>query len=121
MDKIKEIGIKPLAVAMAVLALLAGVLGIAKIGVGAIICGILAAVVAVLVMLSFGGGGSGSSGKSDKYKKLFMNLPIGFAQARIINDPVNGTSYEIVDANEIFGEYFKLDVSDYTRGRPDGC
>lgn len=37
MDKIKEIGIKPLAVAMAVLALLAGVLGIAKIGVGAII------------------------------------------------------------------------------------
>ena len=33
MDKIKEIGIKPLAVAMAVLALLAGVLGIAKIGV----------------------------------------------------------------------------------------
>ena len=44
---------------------------------------------------------------------LFMNLPIGFAQARIVNDPVNGTNYEIVDANEIFGEYFKLDVSDY--------
>ena len=42
-----------------------------------------------------------------------MNLPIGFAQARIVNDPVNGTNYEIVDANEIFGEYFKLDVSDY--------
>ena len=43
-----------------------------------------------------------------------MNLPIGFAQAKIIEDPVNGTSYQIVDANEIFGEYFKLDVSDYT-------
>ena len=49
MDKIKEIGIKPLALAMAVLALLAGVLGVAGIGVGAIICGVLAAVVAVLV------------------------------------------------------------------------
>ena len=33
MDKIKEIGIKPLALAMAVLALLAGVLGVASIGV----------------------------------------------------------------------------------------
>ena len=113
MDKIKEIGIKPLALAMAVLALLAGVLGVAGIGVGAIICGVLAAVVAVLVLLVFGDGNMGSAGKSDKYKKLFMNLPIGFAQARIVNDPVNGTNYEIVDANEIFGEYFKLDVSDY--------
>ena len=111
MDKIKEIGIKPLALAMAVLALLAGVLGVAGIGVGAIICGVLAAVVAVLVLLVFGDGNMGSAGKSDKYKKLFMNLPIGFAQARIVNDPVNGTNYEIVDANEIFGEYFKLDVS----------
>ena len=36
MDKIKEIGIKPLALAMAVLALLAGVLGVAGIGVGGI-------------------------------------------------------------------------------------
>ena len=113
MDKIKVIGIKPLALAMAVLALLAGVLGVAGIGVGAIICGVLAAVVGVLVLLVFGDGNMGSAGKSDKYKKLFMNLPIGFAQARIVNDPVNGTNYEIVDANEIFGEYFKLDVSDY--------
>ena len=113
MDKIKEIGIKPLAIVVAVLALLAGVLGIANVGVGAIICGVLAAVAAVLIMLAFGGGRAGSANKSDKYKKLFMNLPIGFAQAKIINDPVNGTSYEIVDANEIFGEYFKLDVSDY--------
>ena len=107
MDKIKEIGIKPLALAMAVLALLAGVLGVAGIGVGAIICGVLAAVVAVLVLLVFGDGNMGSAGKSDKYKKLFMNLPIGFAQARIVNDPVNGTNYEIVDANEIFGGVFQ--------------
>ena len=69
MDKIKEIGIKPLALAMAVLALLAGVLGVAGIGVGAIICGVLAAVVAVLVLLVFGDGNMGSAGKSDKYKK----------------------------------------------------
>ena len=54
MDKIKEIGIKPLAIVVAVLALLAGVLGIANVGVGAIICGVLAAVAAVLIMLAFG-------------------------------------------------------------------
>ena len=115
MEKIKELGWKPVAAAGAVLGLLAGILGVAGVGVGALIVGILAAVV------TFGGGfigcgdgTSGSGGKGDKYKKLFMNLPIGFAQAKIIDDPVNGVSYQIVDANEIFGEYFKLDVSDYT-------
>ena len=65
MDKIKEIGIKPLAIVVAVLALLAGVLGIANVGVGAIICGVLAAVAAVLIMLAFGGGRAGSANKSD--------------------------------------------------------
>ena len=56
MDKIKEIGIKPLALAMAVLALLAGVLGVAGIGVGAIICVVLAAVVGFLLLLVLGYG-----------------------------------------------------------------
>ena len=115
MEKIKELGWKPVAAAGAVLGLLAGILGVAGVGVGALIVGILAAVVTFGgVFIICGDGTSGSGGKGDKYKKLFMNLPIGFAQAKIIDDPVNGVSYQIVDANEIFGEYFKLDVSDYT-------
>jgi signal transduction histidine kinase/CheY-like chemotaxis protein len=114
MEKIKELGWKPVAIAGAVLGLLAGIFGVAGVGVVALICGILAAVVAFGGMFIFcGDGHGGAGGKADKYKKLFMNLPIGFAQAKIIDDPINGTSYQIVDANEIFGEYFKLDVSDY--------
>ena len=115
MEKIKELGWKPVAIAGAVLALLAGILGVAGAGPAALIVGIIAAAVTFGGMYIVCGNGTVSSGgKGDKYKKLFMNLPIGFAQAKIIEDPVKGTSFQIVDANEIFGEYFKLDVSDYT-------
>ncbi len=115
MEKIKELGWKPVAAIGAVLALLAGILGVANVGVAALIVGIIAAVVTFGGLYIVCGSGTGiSNSKGDKYKKLFMNLPIGFAQAKIIEDPVKGTSFQIVDANEIFGEYFKLDVSDYT-------
>lgn len=115
MEKIKELGWKPVAAAGAVLGLLAGILGVAGVGAGALIVGILAAIVTFGgLFIVCGDSAGGNGGKGDKYKKLFMNLPIGFAQAKIIEDPVNGTSYQIVDANEIFDEYFKLDVSDYT-------
>ena len=115
MEKIKELGWKPVAAAGAVLGLLAGILGVANVGAGALIVGILAAIVTFGgLFIVCGDSAGGNGGKGDIYKKLFMNLPIGFAQAKIIEDPVNGTSYQIVDANEIFGEYFKLDVSDYT-------
>lgn len=53
--------------------------------------------------------------KSDKYKRLFLNLPIGFAQAQILRDPQTGRNmgYRISDANETFGRLFNLDISDY--------
>lgn len=56
-----------------------------------------------------------STAKSDKYKKLFLNLPIGFAQAEIRRDSNSGhiLGYCIVDANETFSNYFNLDTSDY--------
>ena len=53
--------------------------------------------------------------KSDKYKKLFLKLPVGFAQAQILRDPQSGRNmgYRISDANETFGRLFDLDISDY--------
>ncbi len=56
-----------------------------------------------------------STAKGDKYKKLFLNLPIGFAQAEILREPGSGhiSGYRITDANETFGNYFNLDASDY--------
>lgn len=112
MDKIKELGWKPVAGVSAVLALLAGILGVAGKGVPAIIFGVLAAVAVFGGFFVLCGEPKGTRASGDKYKKLFMNLPIGFAQAKIIESS-SGTSFQIVDANEIFGEYFKLDVSDY--------
>lgn len=56
-----------------------------------------------------------STVKSDKYKRLFLNLPVGFAQAQILRDVQSGQNigYEITDANETFGKLFDLDISDY--------
>lgn len=56
-----------------------------------------------------------SNEKSDKYRTLFLNLPIGFAQAEMLTDPVSKRSlgYKIADANERFCVYFNLDPSDY--------
>lgn len=56
-----------------------------------------------------------STVKSDKYKRLFLNLPVGFAQAQILRDAQSGHNigYKITDANETFGKLFDLDISDY--------
>lgn len=53
--------------------------------------------------------------RSDKYKRLFLNLPIGFAQAQILRDVQSGRNmgYRISDANENFRQLFNLDISDY--------
>ena len=55
-----------------------------------------------------------STVKSDKYKKLFLNLPIGFAQAEIVLPAgTNVPEYKIVDANERFCEYLGLEEGSY--------
>lgn len=56
-----------------------------------------------------------STVKSDKYKKLFLNLPVGFAQAQILRDTQSrrNMGYRITDANETFARMFELDPSDY--------
>ena len=114
MDKIKELGWKPVAGVSAVLALLAGILGVAGKGVPAIIFGVLAAVAVFGGFFVLCGEPKGTRTSGDKYKKLFMNLPIGFAQAKIITDSLgNSIGYCIQEANERFGSYFNLDASDY--------
>lgn len=56
-----------------------------------------------------------SNVKTDKYKKLFMNLPIGFAQVQVLRDiqTDHHLGYQISDANETFGQLFDLHMSDY--------
>lgn len=51
----------------------------------------------------------------DKYKKLFMNLPVGFARALIMRDSQTGHNmgYRITDANATFERLFNLMPEDY--------
>ena len=114
MEKIKEMDGKTLAVAAAAVILVLGLVGVlaGNMPVGIIML-ILQALIVFFLLSQLAGGGKDSS-KSEKYRKLFMNLPIGFAQAKIITDATgNVTGYQMVDANETFGAYFNLDRSDY--------
>ena len=113
MEKLKEMDGKVLAIGAAVVI---GVLGLIGVLVGNTVVGIilllLQIAVAFLVISQVSGGSSDS--KNDKYRKLFMNLPIGFAQAKIETDSTGQvTGYRMVDANETFGVYFNLDRMDY--------
>ncbi len=81
----------------------------------AIIGAVLVAVCSVVAISTIKKGEAASNEKSDKYRTLFLNLPIGFAQAEILTDPVSKRSlgYRIADANERFCTYFNIDPSDY--------
>lgn len=71
-------------------------------------------VVAVLIIREGENVNKQSTVKSDKYKKLFLNLPIGFAQAEIVYPSGAGEpDYRIVDANETFRDYFKIEETLY--------
>ena len=49
---------------------------------------------------------------SNKYRKLFSNLPIGFAQAEMKNT-YGDINYKIVEFNQKFCEYFDLQPEDF--------
>ena len=76
---------------------------------------LLAIVAAVIMFKTMQDEEKVSAVKSDKYKRLFLNLPVGFAQAQIMRDPQSGRNmgYRVSDANETFGRLFNLDYSDY--------
>lgn len=113
MEKLKELDAKTLAIVAAVVI---GVLGLIGVLVGNTAVGIIMLLLQIAVaffLISQVSGGE-KDAKNDKYRKLFMNLPIGFAQAKIIQDPSGQvTGYQMVDANETFGVYFNLDRMDY--------
>lgn len=116
MEKLAKLGWQKLMIAAAAVDVVLGiVLGVIFKAVPAgIIVGVLAGAVTAVVVFALCGGEVIGHTKSDKYKKLFMNLPIGFAQAKIITDSLgNSIGYCIQEANERFGSYFNLDASDY--------
>lgn len=116
MDKIKELGWQKIMIITAVLEIVCGVIvGIAfGVTVAGVVMGVVCAGVSSFVIYILCGKSIAGYPSSDKYKKLFMNLPIGFAQAKIITDSMgNGCGYCIEEANEKFGSYFNLDASDY--------
>lgn len=116
MEKLKKMGWQKLLIISAVIEIVLGIVfGVVFHAVPAgIITGVLAAGIMAFVVFVLCGDEVEGHSKSDKYKKLFMNLPIGFAQAKIITDSVGNTSgFCIQDANEKFGNYFNLDQTDY--------
>lgn len=69
---------------------------------------------AVFFVISSGSGQAQEKSQSDKYRKLFRNLPIGFAQAKIVTDAAGDiVGYQVVDANNTFGSYFNLDQEEF--------
>lgn len=114
MEKIKELGPKKMAIISAVLVAILGVIGIIAANTVVGIITLLLQVAVVYFLIVTVTSASENGGKNDKYRKLFMNLPIGFAQAKIVSDPTrDGVAYQLVDANETFGVYFNLDHTDF--------
>ena len=116
MEKLAKLGWQKLIIIAAALDIVLGIIfgAIFKAVPAGIIVGVLAAAVTGVIVFALGGGVVAGHTKGDKYKKLFMNLPIGYAQAKIITDSLgNSIGYCIQEANERFGSYFNLDASDY--------
>ncbi len=114
MNKLKEMDGKTLGLLAAVVIAVMGLIGVLteSKAVGIVML-ILQACIVFFLLFQLKADDKGGS-KNDKYRKLFMNLPIGFAQAKIISDATGQvTGYQMVDANETFGAYFNLDRSDY--------
>ena len=79
MEKLREMDAKVLAIGAAVVI---GVLGLIGVLAGNTVVGIILLVlqIAVAFVLITAVSGGGEDSKNDKYRKLFMNLPIGFAR-----------------------------------------
>ena len=112
MDNIRKMGPQKLAIITAVVVAVLGVLGVVVLGNNTAVGIVLVVVQAALVffIINLGSEQAQEKSQSDKYRKLFKNLPIGFAQAKIIMDHAGDVmGYQVEDANNTFGSYFNLD------------
>ena len=115
MDKLKNMEPKKLALITAAIVAVLGIVGVVVSGnmIVGIIAVVLQAIVVFFIIIS-GSEQAQEKTQSDKYRKLFKNLPIGFAQAKILIDPAGDvTGYQVEDANNTFGAYFNLDREEF--------
>ncbi|MCR5633250.1 MAG: hybrid sensor histidine kinase/response regulator, partial [Eubacterium sp.] len=116
MDKLKHMEPKKLAIITAAVIAVLGIVGVLVSG-NILAVGIIMVVlqaVAVYIIINSGSEQAQEKTQSDKYRKLFKNLPIGFAQAKILIDPTGEVmGYQVEDANNTFGSYFNLDREEF--------
>jgi len=116
MEKLNDMKTQTVGGILALVVLACGIIG-AVMSQSSMVIGIVLAAVAafiVFVIISSRNGKTVEIKQSDKYRKLFRNLPIGFAQANIITDAAGDIlGYKMVDANDTFGTYFNLDRDEY--------
>ena len=116
MDKLKKMEPQKLAIITAAIIAVLGIVGVIlskNIFVVGIVMVVLQAV-AVFIIINSGSEQAQEKTQSDKYRKLFKNLPIGFAQAKILIDPAGDViGYQVEDANNTFGSYFNLDREEF--------
>lgn len=116
MEKLRKMEPKKLALITALIVAVLGAIGVLFSGqmmaVGIIV--VVLQVAIVFFILNTGSEQAQEKTQSDKYRKLFKNLPIGFAQAKIIIDPAGDViGYQLEDANNTFGSYFNLDREEF--------
>ena len=112
MDKLRKMEPLKLAIITAAVIAVLGIIGVLvsknMVAVGIVM--VILQALAVFVIINDGSGQAKGKIQSDKYRKLFKNLPIGFAQAKIIMDHTGDViGYQVEDANNTFGSYFGLD------------
>ncbi|MCR5544470.1 MAG: response regulator [Eubacterium sp.] len=116
MDKLKKMEPQKLAIITAAIIAVLGIVGVI-LSKNLIVVGIVMVVlqaVAVFIIINSGSEQAQEKTQSDKYRKLFKNLPIGFAQAKILIDPAGDViGYQVEDANNTFGSYFNLDREEF--------
>ncbi len=116
MEKLKHMEPKKLAIITAAVIAVLGIVGVLVSG-NILAVGIIMVVlqaVAVYIIINSGSEQAQEKTQSDKYRKLFKNLPIGFAQAKILIDPTGEVmGYQVEDANNTFGSYFNLDREEF--------
>ena len=116
MDKLKHMEPRKLAIITAAVIAVLGIVGVLVSG-NILAVGIIMVVlqaVAVYIIINSGSEQAQEKTQSDKYRKLFKNLPIGFAQAKILIDPTGEVmGYQVEDVNNTFGSYFNLDREEF--------